>query len=196
MFQLITTLAVALILEGLLLTFFGPDVTSVHAPYRGAAIHVGELSISVPRLAIGIAGMALVGALGMYLHRTYGGRAMRAIAQNAAGAAVVGVPIRRMSARIIGLSTGVAGLAGALTAIYLPFSPFDGFELLIVVFIVTALGGLGSLTGLVVAAMLVALVESFSQSYLPGVVYQPLVYLMLIAVLWLRPEGILGKGRA
>lgn len=196
MFQLISTLAVALILEGLLLTFFGPDVTSVHTAYRGAALHLGDLSISVPRLAIGIAGVALVGVLALYLYRSYSGRAMRAIAQNSTGAAVVGIPIRTMSAHVIGLSTGIAGLAGALTAIYLPFSPFAGFELLIVVFIVTALGGLGSLTGLAVAAMLVALVESFSATYLPAVVYQPLIYVMLIVVLWLRPEGILGRGRA
>src|SRR5690606_31778206 len=127
MFQLIATLAVALILEGLLLTFFDPDVTSVPTPYQDAAIRFGELSISWPWLAIGLAGIGLVGALGAYLHLGYGGRAMRAIAQNPRGAAVVGIPLRQTSARVLGLSTAIAGLAGALTAIYLPFSPFAGF---------------------------------------------------------------------
>lgn len=196
MFQLISTLALALVLEGLLLTFFGPDVTSVRTSYRDAALRVSDLSVSWPRLAIGLIGVALVGALGRYLHRSYGGRAMRAIAQNPRGAAVVGIPRRRTSARVLGLSTAIAGLAGALMASYMPFSPFAGFELLIVVFIVTALGGLGSLTGLAVAAMLVALGETLSVSYLPGVLYQPLIYVMLIVVLWLRPEGIVGKSHA
>jgi branched-chain amino acid transport system permease protein len=192
-FQLIATFAVALVLEGVLLTIFGPDVTGIQTSYRGSAIHVGDVSISVARLGIGVAGIALVAALGLYLQRTHGGRAMRAIAQNARGAEVVGVSVRRVSARVIGLSTAIAGLAGALTSIYLPFSPFAGFELLIIAFIVTALGGLGSLAGLAIAALLVALVETYSSTYLPSVVYQPLIYVVLIAVLWLRPQGIRGR---
>ena len=88
---------------------------------------------------------------------------------------------------------GSAGIAGALLANVYPFSPEVGQTFALTAFVVVALGGFGSVPGAVIAGIAIGLVEAFA-AYRLGPIYKDVVvYGLFVAILWVRPQGLLGK---
>ena len=92
-----------------------------------------------------------------------------------------------------GLGTGIAGIAGVFSGPILGVDPNMTFDLLIVLFVVIIFGGLGSLLGVVMSGFIVGLIISFGTALITGMVAKILAFVVMIAVLLVRPLGLFGK---
>lgn len=163
---------------------------------------LGPVRLSQSQLiTIGIAFGAIV-LVGLMLARTGLGKAMRALADNRALAAVAGIDVDRTVVLTWVLAGGLAGIAGLLQALILnAFTPNFGFALLLPIFAAVVLGGIGSAYGALVGGLVLGLVMEVSTwDALAGgapPVYKPVVaFSVLVLVLLLRPQGVFGKARA
>ena len=139
-------------------------------------------------------GFAIVIGLAFYLFvtRTRMGKAIRASAQDAATAGLMGVNIDRVLALCFALGAAMAGMAGMLISMYYPIQVVMGQEYTVIAMIVVVLGGLGSIPGSFIGGFLLGLVGSVVTHLDPGlslVAY----YLIFILLLLVRPKGIMGR---
>ncbi len=173
------------------LAFTGND-QAIRTAYSTRAIAVLGTFVSVNRAAVlGIAVLTPV-CLHLLLTRTYAGRAIRAVAQNADSCTLVGVDVERIYTLTFGIGTALAGLAGLLSATIFSFNPAFGSGELLKSFVVVVLGGLGNVLGTGVAALILALVEVFAILVLPSYLTGAVGFVMLVLVLVLRPGGLFG----
>jgi urea transport system permease protein len=199
---LIVTWGVGMVLQQAARLAFG-DQTSVNPPawLRGGVEAMPGLVLPWSRLFIVGLAVAALGALWGLLHRSYGGLQARAVMQNRAMAACLGISTRRLDALTFGLGTGLAGLAGCALALIGTVDPEVGKTYIVDAFMVVVLGGVGKLAGTVVAAFGVGVSNKLLEPALGGtaaaVYAKVLVLLAVIAFLQWRPTGLVpARGRA
>jgi len=174
------------------LAFSGNDQV-IRTSYSTQAIPLLGSFVSVNRLAVlGIA-IVIPVALHLLLRRTYLGKAIRAIAQNADSCTLVGVDVERIYTVTFGIGTALAGVAGLLSATLFAFNPAFGAGELLKSFVVVVLGGLGSVVGTGIAALILAVVEVFAILVMPSYLTSAVGFVMLVLVLVLRPGGLFGQ---
>src|SRR5262249_13016459 len=148
------------------LLFTGNDQV-IRTEYSTKAVTVLGTFQSVNRLVVfGIAALTLVG-LHLLLTRTYVGKAIRAVAQNADSCTLVGIHVERIYMLTFGIGTALAGIAGSLGGTIFAFNPTFGAVELLKCFVIVVLGGLGSALGTAAAAMVLAAAEVFAILLLP-----------------------------
>ncbi len=186
-FGLMFIIEVGLILE------FGVDYRLVNADYIGQTIHLGTLALPLRMLIPFLVSVAMAAGLYLFLSRSFLGRAIRAVAQDALAlrlAAADPVRIRRLA---FGLGIATAGLAGALLIIIGPVEPAMGRLYIGRIFAIVVLGGMGSLGGTVAAALMLGVVESLTAT-LSGPSWAPAVaFGFLLFALAVRPAGLFGR---
>ncbi len=182
-----------LVLRNVAYLAFTGDDQAIRTPYSTRGIPLLGTYVSVNRLAV--LGIALVipVALHLVLSRTYLGKAIRAVAQNADSCTLVGVDVERIYTVTFGIGTALAGLAGLLSATLFAFNPAYGAGELLKSFVVVVLGGLGSVVGTGIAALILAVVEVFAILVLPSYLTAAVGFVMLVLVLVLRPGGLFGQ---
>jgi branched-chain amino acid transport system permease protein len=184
---------VAFIIEVLIILQFGVDQQSVSASYIGKAWSFGGLRIPVRQLvAFGVA-LALTGGLATYLSKTFMGRAIRAVAQDEEGLRLMGANPVRIKQFAFGIATAVLGLAGALLIIIAPVEPTLDRVYIGRTFCVVVMAGLGSISGTLLASIILGVAETivltmFGASWAPAISFT-----LLLAVLAVRPQGLLGR---
>ena len=142
--------------------------------------------------------LLLIVALSLLLHYTSLGREMRALADNAPLARVIGVPVERIYALTWVLVGGLAGVAGALWGIYTSINPLVGWLAILSVFAATILGGMTSFTGTILGAYVVGLSENLVMQWLNRWLgldfsFKPAIpFTIIILVLLFRPQGLTG----
>lgn len=139
-----------------------------------------------------ISTIVIVGITLLYLERSRIGLGVRALTQNVEGAALVGINRRTTAFAILGVSGAFVGLAAVLLGQTFFVSPDAGYVPLVKGLIVALLGGLGSLRGAVIAAFMVALVESLTLHYLGGSYVLITLFVLISVVLIIRPRGVSG----
>jgi branched-chain amino acid transport system permease protein len=174
------------------LLFTGND-QAIRTSYSTRAIPLLGTWVSLNRLAV--LGIAIVTPLllQVLLRRTWLGKAIRAVAQNADSCTLAGIDVDRIYTLTFGLGTALAGLAGLLSATIFSFNPSSGSGELLKSFVVVVLGGLGSVVGTGLAALLLAVVEVFAILILPSYLTAAVGFVMLVLVLVLRPGGLFGQ---
>jgi branched-subunit amino acid ABC-type transport system permease component len=189
----IATLAVAIILQNLALLWYGPRNKAV-PPLIGGDIQLMEgVEVTRHSIAMGIIAVTLLLVLGRFLSGSRHGLAIGAVAQDLAAARLMGVPTTRVYLLTMGLASGLAGIAGVLLASVYFVSPNSGDNPLLKALIVAIFGGLGSVRGTIVAAYTIGLLEAGISLWL-GVSWSlPLLFLVIIAVLTVRPYGLYGR---
>jgi branched-chain amino acid transport system permease protein len=190
--MILITFGLTFVLTGLVQTGWGTQPRSLSPPYPLAG-SISILGTSYPtyRVFLIIIGLAISGALILWLRMSRTGLYVRASSTHRSVAAVMGIDVDRVSATVVGVGTALAGMAGVLAGPYLSLSPNMGVEILILTFIVVVTGGLGSISGAMAAALLLGMLNSFFSAYLPGfAAYVP--YALMLTVLLLRPKGIAG----
>ena len=174
------------------LLFTGNDQT-IRTEYSTRSLGAFGLALSVNRVAVfGIAVLTLV-VLHLFLTRTFTGKAIRAVAQNADSCTLVGVDVERIYSLTFGIGTALAGLAGLLGASLFSFNPSYGSGDLLKSFVIVVLGGLGSVMGTAAAALILALVEVFAILALPAYLTGAVGFVLLVLVLVIRPGGLFGQ---
>jgi branched-chain amino acid transport system permease protein len=174
------------------LLFTGND-QAIRTGYSTTSVALLGTHVSVNRLAVLAIAVVLPVLLHLLLKRTYTGRAIRAVAQNADSCTLVGIDVERIYALTFGLGTALAGVAGLLSATIFSFNPGFGSGELLKSFVVVVLGGLGSVLGTGLAALILAIVEVFAILVLPSYLTSAVGFVMLVLVLVLRPGGLFGQ---
>src|SRR5688500_14788352 len=183
----------AFIIEVGLILGFGVDQRTVHAPYIGSSLALGEYRIPYRMLvAFGVA-LVLTFALTLYLSKTFTGRAIKAVAQDEPALRLMGANPVRIKQWAFGIATGVSALAGAMLIIIGPVEPALDRVYIGRTFCVVVLAGLGSMTGTLAAGLILGIAESivlmlFGASWAPAVAFG-----LLLIVLGIRPQGLFGR---
>jgi len=192
--QIILTLGLGLILQGLVIRYGGTETQSFPFPLSDfKTFQIGGVVIS--HLSLGTIGIGLLTCLLFYLlvQKTRIGLAMRATSENLPAAQTMGIPTRQ----ILALSWGLAALLGVLAGLFLApallLDPFFMLEPFLKGFAAAILGGLNSLPGAIVGGLILGVAESLAGGYVSIAFKNTFAFLVIILVLLVRPEGLLGK---
>jgi branched-chain amino acid transport system permease protein len=174
------------------LLFTGND-QAIRTRYATSSASIFGEHYSVTRILVFvIAVMALI-VLHLFLTRTYWGKAIRAVAQNADSCTLVGINVERIYVVTFGLGTALAGLAGVLASTLFAFNPSFGAGELLKSFVIIVLGGMGSVVGIALGACVLAFAEVFSIYGVPSYLTSAVGFVLLVVVLVLRPGGLFGQ---
>lgn len=189
----VLTWGVDILIMNIALLLWTADWRSVNPAYSGSYLAVGSATISYVRAGVLLVSVLLTYALSVFMWRTKTGKAILATAFDKDAARLVGVNIGQIYSLTLGIGAALAGAAGALTSTIYPFSPTLGMTLISKAFVVTALGGLGDMRGVIVGGLILGFAESFGVAIVGPQFQTAIDVLMLVAMLILRPQGILGK---
>jgi branched-chain amino acid transport system permease protein len=192
-FQLLLTFAVVLMLEDLIRMTWGTAPTSTSGLYLVYG-QVRLFGATIPTYNLIVIGASVVVAtgIGWLLTRTAFGRIMRAAAENREMAEALGVDMRSVYVRVFTLGCVLGTLGGALVIPSTAAMSEMGVELIVDAFAVVVIGGLGSMRGALAGALVVGILRAIAIAVLPAL-EMLLIYLIVIAVLVLRPRGLFGK---
>jgi len=181
------------ITEVALVLVFGVDYRLVRASYSDTTWRLGFLDFPLRLVVPFVVSVAMVLAVEAFLTRTFFGRAVLAVAQDALALRLMGVNTFRVKEFAFALSIATAGVAGAILIVIQPVQPAMGREYIGLVFAVCVLGGLGSVRGALAGAFVLGLAESFTSTF-AGPSWAPAVsFGLLLATLAFRPAGLFGR---
>jgi len=187
------TFGLDLMLNNAMIVAFDADYPRLNLEWPLGALFLGDVVLPGDRLASMALALLLTGGLWLLLRGTRLGRAVVAVRMDRDAAALMGVRVPLINAVTFGLGAGMAGAAGVLLAIIFPISPLNSGLFLGKAFVVCVLGGLGSVPGALVGGLALGLIESFGALWMGPEWAITLSFLVLIAVLALRPDGLLGR---
>ncbi|MEP9355565.1 branched-chain amino acid ABC transporter permease [Xanthobacter sp. KR7-65] len=189
----ILSIGLVLLLDGVLLRTFGGAVRPVPDIIPGTVTVLGA-AITSQRLALCVAAIAVTGLLYWALTHTKLGKALRAVSIDHEAAMLQGIPYNRMALAGFMIATVLAALAGVLIAPVTIVSPAIGADYLIKGFIAVIVGGLGSVPGAILGGLFVAAIETVGGFYFDPSSATIAIFVLVIAVLLVRPKGLLGHG--
>ncbi|MPS26097.1 branched-chain amino acid ABC transporter permease [Pigmentiphaga sp.] len=210
LYQVLATFGLMMFFNELAIVVFGnrPYYAAIPSVLNGAVTLFGS---QYPVYRILIIAVGVLVALGAWylIQKTRFGMLIRAGASNSPMVSVLGVNIDLLKKLLFMLGAGLAGLAGALAGPILSVQSGMGEPVLILALVVIVVGGIGSIRGALVAAMLIAVIDTLGRAYIPhmlGSFMQPasanavgpatasmLIYILMALVLAFRPNGILSK---
>jgi branched-chain amino acid transport system permease protein len=181
------------IIEVSLVLIYGVDYRLVEAPYIGRSLLIGPLGIAFRLLVPFVVGLALTLALYLFLGKTFYGRAIMGVSQDALALRLMGADPIQIKTIAFGLGIATASLAGALLIIIAPVEPSIGREYIGRVFAITVLGGMGSIGGTLVAALLLGVAESLTSTFSGPSWALAVSFSILLLALAIRPSGLFGR---
>ena len=189
---LLVTLGLSIILENLALLFFKSDTRNIETAYTLTTVSVGPAMIALPKLVAFIGALVVSAVLLAVMRYTDLGRAIRAVAKEKHGARLMGIDVDHVYAMCFGIGLACLGAAACflLPAYYV--NPLVGSGFVLVAFTIVVLGGMGSFVGALVGGLLIGVVESIGGLYLGESLGQVGIFVIFIAVLLLRPQGLFG----
>ena len=190
--QLFVTMGLSMLLTNLALLFWKADFRSIALPLASQNVVVGQLFLPVTAMVAFAVAIAATLALWALLSFTPVGRAIRATAQDPATAELMGVNIRVVNALTFGLGTALVALAGPVLSPIYPVFPMVGLHMVGIAFVVVVLGGLGSVPGAWLGGLVMGIVDAFAGFYFPTAFKDTIFFVVFLAMLVLRPSGILG----
>ncbi len=195
---LLATWGLSLVLQQAVRTVFGPDNRNVGNPsFMSGAFNLGGITITYNRLWIVCFALVVFVALIGILRFTRLGLEMRAVTQNRAMAASMGIRTSRIDALTFGLGSGIAGLAGVALSQIDNVSPNLGQGYIIDSFMVVVFGGVGNLWGTFVGSFVLGIANKFLEPYAGAVLGKIAILVLIILFIQKRPRGLFAlKGRA
>ncbi len=188
--MIIATVGLSYALKGIVrLIPYTQDVRRLPPISSGAPIFVGPVVLQLQDIAIIIATFAIMGALWAFFNFTMIGKALRATSQNPRAAALVGIPVRRMSMTAWGLAAALAGVAGILLAPKLLLTPDMGV-IVILALAAAIIGGFVSLPGCVAGGVVLGIVQNLIGIYVSSRAISLAPFLVIMIVLLVRPQGL------
>ena len=195
---LLATWGLSLIIQQGVRTAFGPTNKDVGNPsWMSGSFDLGHITITYNRLWIIVFTLLIFVGLLALLRYTRFGLEMRAVTQNRAMAASMGIKTSRIDALTFGLGSGIAGLAGVALSQIDNVSPNLGQGYIIDSFMVVVFGGVGNLWGTLVGALTLGIANKFLEPYAGAVLAKIAILVLIILFIQKRPRGLFAlKGRA
>lgn len=190
--SILVTLGISMILLYGMQYLFTATPRLVDTNYGFDGFQLGDIRVTWIRCLAGLAALAAFIGLGVILKFTQFGRAMRAIAQNREAALMIGIKPQQVARNGVIVAAGLCGLAGAALAPIQSVQPAMGQALIFKAFALTVIGGLGHMGGALIVAILLGLIESWSAAFTDAVWQEASVFLIMIAIVLVRPAGLFG----
>jgi len=187
---LLLTFGLSILFNNVLLNWFGPDVRIVR--WAQGSLVIGGVALPWTRLIAFALVIVVALCLFVFLQRSYAGKAIRAVMQDAEAAAALGIDTQRVLTTAFAVGTMLAMVAGVLVSVALSFSPANGVQLSVTSFVICVVGGLGRPLGAMIGGIIVGLVESFTGVFITQAYTPAMVSLLLIGFLLVRPVGLFG----
>jgi branched-chain amino acid transport system permease protein len=190
---LMVTFGLAIILAEAIRLTWGPQPLGVPIPERlRGIVNLGSQPFPIYRLFLIAVGAATALLLWQFLERTRAGLLVRAVAQNAEMVHALGTDVSAVRTGVFALGCAMAALGGVLSAPLVTAFLGMGTSVIIDAFVIVIIGGMGSFLGSIMGSLLVAFVQVFGAYYFEDLALA-LMYLLMLAVLVVRPGGMLGK---
>jgi len=192
---LLVTLGLAIVLENAALAAFKSDTRTIETPYTFSTVNIAGAMIAVPKVVAFAGAIAVATLLWLLISRTDLGRAIRAVAKERQGARLVGIDVEHVFAMSFGIGLACLGAAACflLPAYYVNPQVGNGFVL--IAFTIVVLGGMGSFAGALAGGFIVGVIESLGGLWLGESLGQIGIFLVFIAILLFRPQGLFGARR-
>lgn len=193
LFQLLATFGVVLVIQDLALTIWGPeDLLGPRAPGLEGRVRIMGQAFPQYDVFLIILGPVVLGLLLLLFKRTRWGTLVRAATQDREMTGALGVNERRLFTSVLFLGCALAGLGGALQVPREAVNLHMDVSMVVEAFVVVVVGGMGSLMGAFLASLLIGQLQAFGILIFPQITLV-LVFLVMAAVLVVRPYGLLGK---
>ncbi len=190
--QIFATVGLSTILFNLALVVFGANVVRAPAQLGTSVLSAGGFTLVSGQLITFLVAIVLTVLLHLFMHRTYLGRALRAVAQHRYAALLMGVNVNAVYVIAFGLGTAFVGVAAGLLAPQYPVFPTVGTYFVLTAFVIVVLGGLGSLYGAVAGSLIIGVVDTLAGYYIAPDLKEVVYFGILLLILTLRPTGLFG----
>lgn len=196
-YAILITLGLSFFLMNLALAVFGPYPHRPPSFFQGT-VRLGFMNVSADRLTASVSSLLLLAVLLVIIHKTWVGKALRAVSQDKQAAAIVGINPLAMYTIAFAVGTGLAAVSGALLAPSFSVTPDVGAVPSTRSYVIIVLGGMGSIPGSILGGLLIGLVESLGAGYFPdpsrALTYKTVFGLIIfVLVLLFRPTGLFGR---
>jgi branched-chain amino acid transport system permease protein len=195
MAELLATLGLIYVLDDVSLAIWGGTPLTINLPgVLGRSTTLPVSGIVYPNTRLFILGVSIVVALGLYLllRRTRVGAIIRAGVDDREMVSALGINVRRVFTLVFTLGAALAGFAGVLGGTVLGVYTGGDSDILLFALAVVIIGGLGSFEGAIVGSIIIGLAENYGTAYFQAVAYS-IVFIPVIVILLVKPEGLLGK---
>ena len=196
---LITAIGISFFLENAALLLFGGQFRVYNTPEFisfSAGIQIGSVNIDAVQIMVIVLGLALMTGLRVLVNRTRLGKQMRAVAADREAAEMLGINVNLTIAATFFLGSALAGVAGVMAGLlFNQVTNYIGFLAGLKAFTAAVVGGIGSIPGAMLGGLLIGVAESFITGYVSSTYTNLLVFGLLIAVMLVRPSGLLGQVR-
>ena len=189
---LIASFALLILLECLILLFFGAEVKTIGYIKVAKGIEFWGAIITPLQIFIIITSLVLFVLLFLLMKKSKIGKAMRAIADNKNAAEIVGISAKKIYSWSFIIGSAIAGVAAILIGLEQNLEPTMGTNLIIKGFTGAIIGGIGSVPGAILGSFLLGIVENFGIWFLPSGYKDAIAFVILFIFLLFRPQGILG----
>jgi urea transport system permease protein len=190
--SILATWGLSLILQQGARNVFGANNVDVSAPLwlqGGVRLLAG---FQLPYSRIFILSLAVAAILGMYFYVNYSvsGRRMRAVMQNRAMSACMGVNTRKVDSLTFAIGSGIAGVAGCAVSLLGSIGPSTGQNYIVDAFMVVVLGGVGNLAGTIAGALMIGLTNPLFEYVTTSSMGKVIVFTLVIVFLQWKPSGL------
>jgi branched-chain amino acid transport system permease protein len=189
---LLATLGLAVVIENLALFFFKSDTRLIDTPYSFQTVEFLGAFIPLAKVVAFFGALATAGLLWLIMARTDLGKAIRALAKERKGAALVGIDVDHVFAMSFGLGIACLGVAACLLLPTYYATPQVGHSFILIAFTVVVLGGMGSFVGALLGGLIIGVVEALCGLFMGESLGQIGIFVIFILVLLFRPTGLLG----
>ena len=191
---MITTIGVSYILFNVILLTVGADSKNFPNPLPAIRWQIGGATLDFRVVLIWVIALLLMGALYMFVQRSRIGKAMRATAQDAEAARMMGVEVDRVIVMAFFLGSALAGAGGLIFGLYYNFTSFIiGFTAGLRAFTAAVLGGIGNVPGAMVGGVLIGLIEAMGGQFIATAWTDVIIFSILVLVLVFKPAGLFGR---
>jgi branched-chain amino acid transport system permease protein len=153
----------------------------------------GGISLTENRIVATLIAIAIIAVIIGFLRVSTLGLGLRALIEHKEAAAIVGVDVEYVQLISFCLGFTTAAIAGTLISMMQPVSPFMGFPFTIAAFVVIIMGGLGNIYGGVIAAIILAIIETYGVALTSSTFRSVLLYGVFVTILILRPQGLVSR---
>ena len=184
------TLGLSLVLQNGILMVFGGQPARTPSVVESKLLILGDVVLRWPHIIAFVVSFVLAIGLYVMLRSTDFGRSIRAVHQNAHAAALMGINVGRVQVLTFALGIGILALAAALLLPGTPIQPTQGLRYTVITLLVVVLGGMTNFVGIMLGGLIIGIAEAFGTIYLSGVLGLLMPYLIFVAIMLFRPQGL------
>lgn len=193
---LITAIGVSYIIEYTTQYFMGSEIKTYPPLLPNTSFSLGPISITIQQVYVFGITFILMLVLQFIIQKTKMGRAMRAVSVDEDAAKLMGINVDRTISFTFLLGSALAGVAGVLVGVYYnSINPLMGMTPGLKAFIAAVFGGIGSIPGAMIGGLFIGISETLVTAYGSSLYKDAIVYVILILILIIKPDGLLGKNK-